>query len=321
MLFRSSINAQAVVFGAVFALAFGFLYGNFRLADRGVPSARLVFGQTVEGQPMALDRSGLLRLGLIGSLALAGMLAVSDASNWMAWISYFRAVPFGQHDPLFGRDVAFYVFRLPILSTLQQQGFLLAVVALIGCGLIYMIGGSVVAESRYGIAFWPRLRLGARARRHLTLLLTVALVLLAWGAWLDLARTLVTPGSGDTSAVVFGASYRDVHATIPVQRLKLVIASLAALLALANAVREMRGVVPLSLAAYVVVTIGGGLYGGIVQQFVVTPNEQDKEQPYIVHLINATRKAFALDAVDERELIGDAELTAKDIVEIGRAHV
>lgn len=312
--FLKSLNAQAAVFAAVFVPAFVFLYGNFRLSDRGIPSARLVFGHTVEGHSLALDRSGLLRLGLIGSLALAGMLAVSDASDWIAWASYFTAVPFGQHDPLFGRDVSFYVFRLPILLTIQQQGFVIALVTLIGCGLIYVMGGSVAAESRYGIAFWPRLRLGPRARRHLTLLLAVALILLAWGAWLDLARTLITPAGGDTSAVVFGASYRDVHATIPVLRLKLVIASLAALLALAHAVREIRGAVPLSLAAYVLVTIGGSIYGGIVQQFVVTPNEQDKEQPYIVHLINATRKAFALDGVDERELSGDAELTARDIV-------
>ena len=56
------------------------------------------------------------------------------------------------------------------------------------------------------------------------------------------------------------------------------------------------------------------MYAAFVQRFVVTPNELDKEQPYIVNNIAATRRAYALDRVEERELSGDAELTAKDII-------
>jgi len=46
----------------------------------------------------------------------------------------------------------------------------------------------------------------------------------------------------------------------------------------------------------------------------VTPNEQNREQPYIVHNIEATRRAYALDRVEARELSGDAELSAQAIV-------
>ena len=57
--------------------------------------------------------------------------------------------------------------------------------------------------------------------------------------------------------------------------------------------------------------MAGGIYAAFVQRFIVTPNEQDKEQPFIVHNIAATRRAYALDRVEERELSGDAELTAE----------
>ena len=50
-----------------------------------------------------------------------------------------------------------------------------------------------------------------------------------------------------------------------------------------------------------------------MQRFVVAPNEQVRETPYIEHNIAATRKAFALDKVEERELSGDALLTRADI--------
>jgi uncharacterized membrane protein (UPF0182 family) len=64
---------------------------------------------------------------------------------------------------------------------------------------------------------------------------------------------------------------------------------------------------------YGAVLVGGQVYGGLLQRFVVSPNEQAREAPYIEYNIAATRRAFALDAVEERELSGDAELTREDI--------
>jgi hypothetical protein len=60
---------------------------------------------------------------------------------------------------------------------------------------------------------------------------------------------------------------------------------------------------------YVLVSIGGTLYAALIQRFVVAPNEQVRETPFIVHNIAATRAAFALDQAGERELTGDARLT------------
>ena len=58
-----------------------------------------------------------------------------------------------------------------------------------------------------------------------------------------------------------------------------------------------------------------GVYAGLIQRFLVTPNEQNMEQPFIEHNIAATRRAYGLDQVEEREISGDAELTARDIIE------
>jgi uncharacterized membrane protein (UPF0182 family) len=217
-------------------------------------------------------------------------------------------------DPLLGRDVSFYVFRLPVFDAIRQQALLLTAATLIATGFFYVMGANVAAAPRYGIAFWPTLNLTPRARRHLSWLGALALALMAWGAWLDIPRTLITAASGDTSAVTFGASYADVHGTIPVLRLQLVILSLGSVLAFWNGIATQRWPVPLAIAAYIVTVLGGTVYTGFIQQFVVTPNEQEKEQPYILNNIAATRAAFALDRVDERELTGDAQLTAKDII-------
>jgi uncharacterized membrane protein (UPF0182 family) len=291
--FMKSLNTQGVVFIATFLIAYAFIYGNALIAGFGASEKRLARG---------------------AALILSVMLAVSSASNWMMWISFFKAVPFGVADPLLGRDVSFYVFRLPVFDAVRQQALLLTVATLIATGFFYVMGANVAAAPRYGIAFWPTLNLTPRARRHLSWLGALALALMAWGAWLDIPRTLITAASGDTSAVTFGASYADVHGTIPVLRLQLVILSLGSVLAFWNGIATQRWPVPLAIAAYIVTVLGGTVYTGFIQQFVVTPNEQEKEQPYILNNIAATRSAFALDRVDERELTGDAELTAKDII-------
>ncbi|MEY4093317.1 MAG: hypothetical protein RLZZ53_516, partial [Acidobacteriota bacterium] len=68
-----------------------------------------------------------------------------------------------------------------------------------------------------------------------------------------------------------------------------------------------------SAAVYVLVLLGGEAYAGILQRFFVTPNEQVYETPFMEYNIAATREAFALDRVEERELPGDATLTRQDI--------
>ena len=68
-----------------------------------------------------------------------------------------------------------------------------------------------------------------------------------------------------------------------------------------------------AVGLYLAVSLGGTAYAALVQRFVVAPNEQVKETPFILHNIEATRAAFALGDVEERELSGDAALTREDI--------
>jgi uncharacterized membrane protein (UPF0182 family) len=75
-----------------------------------------------------------------------------------------------------------------------------------------------VLEARYGVAFWPRISLAPTARRHLGLLGAAIFAILAWGAWLDIFRLVLSP-----STVVFGAAYADVYARLPFQHATIVV--------------------------------------------------------------------------------------------------
>nr|PZN87750.1 MAG: hypothetical protein DIU54_03820 [Acidobacteriota bacterium] len=311
--FLRTLNAQAVVFLISFTVSYLFLLLNLRAAQSSStpPRPRIVIGRGGDGRPIALDTNRAVSMAMPVAVIVSGVLALVNAGQWLTWLSYLHATPFGVEDPLFGRDVAYYVFELPVYQIVRRQLLLITVIALIGCALLYVFSGSFVIESTPGLGSWPRLRLIPKARRHLSLLMAFVLALLAWGAWLEIPGTLLSPSD---ARVAFGASYADVYARIPFLWAAVAVLVAGAGLSIWHGFGRRGWPLPLAIAAYFVVTLAGGLYAGAIQRLVVTPNEQEKERPFIEHNIALTRQAYALERVEERNLSGDAELTAEDII-------
>jgi uncharacterized membrane protein (UPF0182 family) len=244
------------------------------------------------------------------SAVVAFVFAASASStSWLDWLNYFHVVPFHDADPIFGKDASFFVFRMPIYDLVHDQMLAVVSFALIGAGALYVLSGSFVLEPRFGVAFWPRVRLMAGARRHLAILVGAIFGLMAWGAWLDRFRLLLTPAT-----VLFGAGYADIHARLPILWITIVVLIAGALVSIASGFGRRTWPVIAAVAAYFAISITGGVYADIVQRFSVAPNGPEKEQPYIQNNIAATRRAYAIDTVDEKALTGDASLTAGDIV-------
>ena len=70
----------------------------------------------------------------------------------------------------------------------------------------------------------------------------------------------------------------------------------------------MRGFVVTLIGLGAASLILGDIYPGMVQRYVVEPNELERERPFIEHHIQATLAAYGLADVDEREYPGDADL-------------
>src|SRR5262249_45688742 len=153
-----------------------------------------------------------------------------------------------------------------------------AVVAfsLIGCGVLYVLSGSFVLEPRFGVALWPKLRLMPGARRHLAILVATLFGLMAWGAWLDRFRLLLTPAT-----VLFGAGYADLHARLPIQWITITVLVIGALVSILSGFSRRTWPIFAAAATYLAISITGGVYADIVQRFSVAPNGPEKEQPYI----------------------------------------
>jgi hypothetical protein len=293
------LGLGAVVGLAVFAvvatslkLAIRFSGGTMRPIRLGEP-----------GRAVELDLGKAVARMAWPVAALVGLLAgLAGSGLWRRWLMASHGQAFGERDPLFGRDVGFYVFELPFLDALYTAAFWTLLVTLVlTAGMYAGRGGLGLAEGR------PRADRAARV--HLSLLGSLLFLVLAYGAWLSSAHLVLSQGG-----LVAGAGYTDVHARLPLLRAHLGVAILGAVLVAVSAFRRRLLLLWAALGLYAAVGIlGRGLYPGIIQKYVVEPNELERERPYIEREIEATRSAFGLAGAAERELSGELALTRENV--------
>jgi len=300
--FLTMIRAQGTLFTITFAIAALWLTVNLRFALRAVGDLRPVF-TTREGIELPLPGRQQLRMLVSGlAVVIAALIGFFASSRWETWLAWRNAVPFGQADPILARDASFYVFALPFYQLVRGIAQGLVLLAAIGAGALYFVSGSLT--SRFGVMPW----MTPAARKHLSLLAAAFLLILAFGAWLNQAAHLVEP-----SGVIYGPGYADVYGRMPAALILAVVCVIGAALAALQAFTPRNWPIPLAVGLYLLGAIGGEVYSTVLQRFVVTPNEQTRETPFIQHNIDATRRAYGLDRVESRELSGEALLSPADV--------
>ncbi len=300
----STVLKTQVASGLIFGLAFFLvLYANAVLARRLGPRDVLVVVDDSLGLPSQEILEPYLRaLVLPVSLVFALIAGWQAAGKWDLFLRALNAIPFGKADPLFGQDVGFYVFWLPVLKYLYGEGMVLL-------GLVMLATAGVYLCNR-GLRITPQGPwLAPGARRHLLALAALLLLLKAYGYRLDMYGLLYSQ-----RAVAFGAGYADVNAQLPVLKALAVLSVVAALLALATGfTRSWRPFLGGVGALVALAILGGGIYPTLIQKFRVVPNEIVKERPYIDLNIKYTRMAYGLDNIQEREFPAEERLTAADL--------
>lgn len=283
--------------GTLFAL---FLFINIRLAARATPGDVLEEVEDPLGLPSRLIVEPLYQRFLIPGALLMGFLgALQGASQWEAVIQYLNTQPFGSQDPVFGRDIGFYVFQLPVLNLLYSW-------ALVGTGLTLLLSAATYVLHR-GVQLTPQgLRVSNAARGHLLGLGALLLVIKAAGYHLDAFALVLSP-----QGVVFGAGYVDLYAQLPALRVLTVLALVAAALCLFQMGRQ--GFRPVLIGVGVLVAaniLGLGVYPNLLQRLRVSPNELVAERPYIEQNIKFTRQAYGLDRIKEVDFPAEESFTA-----------
>jgi uncharacterized membrane protein (UPF0182 family) len=249
------------------------------------------------------DISRPVGIVLVAVALLGGLFsAFAWGGNWQTLLLFFNGGEFGATDAAFGRDIGFYIFDLPFWRFVQ--GWVVLALAVI-TGLT--VAAYAVSATRWSFHFT------APVRAHISLLGAGLLVAIAAGYQLDMAELVYsTRGIGGT---VQAAMYTDMNAQVPAYLILTGVALVSAGLLLANIWFKTLWLIGLAAGAWIVLSIVvGGFYPGVVQRFSVEPNELERERVYLERHLAATREAFDLEAIEERDFTGEQRLT-RDLFE------
>lgn len=299
-IFVRRFRAILSLFTAGFVFTLTVLLGNWMMARRRAMREAAPFNQ------QTLGSTTILWLIIAAGVFLAFLFASGAAGQWEQVLVYLNAQPFGTSEPIFGRDIGFYIFALPVLRFAQGWLLTLLLVTLIGLVPIYALPN--LPDIQRGV--WRPFRSKA-FRQHVSLVAGLLLLVWAAGYILDAFGLLYSP-----RGVAFGASYVDMRAGIWALRLQFIFLVLTAAALFYNVFRPSPRLPLIPAALWLAATlVVGGLLPGLLQRYVVEPNELTLEEPYIANNIAFTRSAFNLDRIETTPFGRTSSLSPEDLLE------
>lgn len=287
------------------------------------------FRKIVSHEITNAKRLNFITVGI--SVVFAGVVSGYFVKElWFEFLEFVNGKDFNIKDPLFGLDVSFYIFRLDFLSRLDTMmiGFvvLFFVVTLIYYTVLLIVHSPDVFEEDEAVPLGESenrtfsLKSRRISRSNIYQLFQIASVQLSimgivfflmLGAYFMLAQfDLLHAHTG----VVYGAGFTDVHVTLWVYRLLMLLSLVGALLVI-PAVRKRSvkriAAIPAVMIAVYVLGIGAA---ALVQNVIVAPDEISKESEYLANNIEYTQYAYDIDDVESVDFAAESNLTAGDII-------
>ena len=277
--FRARILLWLIAFGVAAGLT---LLNNFLGLGTAVRTSKMV----KEGRRI------LFWIGLgVSILAPIIFASIFQSQFWEEYLKAVHSSTTGISDPIFGLDVGYFMFQRPFYMGIVSAALTYLALLTGAQALLYMMIGLLPGNRA--------------ARIHTGSLVSILLLLAAY-----LHRFRVEGIVYSQRGALFGAGYTDVNVMIPYYRILIGILVVSAALTLIFSIRKRFSYLALSgLALYLLTVIAGSAAAGLVQAYVVSPNEISRESEYIAYNIEFTRRAFGLDNITEMEFSAEATLS------------
>src|SRR6516162_9338774 len=312
-IFRTIIVAEAEVFIAVFITTAIILLVNGSLAFRFAQSEWTQHRAEFESRPTSVStlpevleftRYKLPWPGVIvfGACVLAALVAWGEVDNWRVLLQFLYQAPYGASDPIYGKDIGFYLFSLPAYIAIKNWMLLTLFLSALFAGAVYWVHGHIAYDAQ-------RRAMSSTAIAHGSVLLALFFAVKAWSYGPD--RYLLLYGD---NGVVVGASYTDVHLMLPILWILVGLSIVAAIAAGGNT--RARGY---RLPAAAVLLVFGSSFvlstivSGLFQRLVVNPDELQREKPYIEHNIAFTQQAYNLRQITAKPFPAEQNLNLKTL--------
>jgi uncharacterized membrane protein (UPF0182 family) len=246
--------------------------------------------QTVDNYYPGLNKETILLPGLLISAVLAFLLTAGSNLDWTVIQQFLHPVRTGSLDPIFHRDLGYYLFAFPFYRNLYHTVLATTFLSLVGVTAVYVLTKAIWRYDK----FWE---LKPAAKFHLTVLTTLFLLTKLWGYQLNRFDLLY-----QESTRLTGVTYTAAHANLPVIQILTWVVVAIIILAWINLGRKSNKLILAGLGSWIVLSaILGLFYPGIFHYLFVKPNEQEVEIPYLQKHIQFTRQAYQLDRIQNRD--------------------
>jgi len=284
--------AAAIIFAALFL-------GNLALAARLSPIRGTHFWPwNIAQRPQPIHKWSII----LGTALLSIIFGLVAQGNWELLLRFFNGQPFGVTDPVFGREIAFYVFSLPFFQWLKGWFTAALIITFIAVAVVYFL-----SYKGYNLKF----DFARPVLFHGGGLAMAILGLFAWGYWLGIWELVFSK-----RGVVFGASYADMHAQLPAQWILFSVVIVCIAVILASILRRKLRWILYAIGGWIAaIIIVGVIFPSLVQRFQVQPSELTTEKPYIEYNIQFTREAFALSQVEEESFPAEKAPSYQDVAQ------
>lgn len=253
----------------------------------------------------------------LGLSFILSLIFVQDI--WYEFLIFMNKTPFGINDPIFAKDIGFYIFSLPLLNKLYSLA--MVVIFIFAAATVLFNLYSFVTTKTPNDQFDANVRpihtsrdiyrnILSAASKQLMFLGGLFFLLLAGGFYLRTFDLLYSPRS-----IAYGAGYTDVNITLPSYYIYIAICIVTAILLILSRNKKSIKLAAFGPLLLVVAMVASGVISTMVQNVIVAPNEIVKEEKYLQNNINYTNYAYNLDKVQEREYPVNQELTREDIEE------
>ncbi|MDL2328341.1 UPF0182 family protein [Desulfosarcina sp. OttesenSCG-928-A07] len=292
-----------IVFTVVFAV-------NFWIASRFIGFINQKKNGEKRRDLIRLLHRETMRLYRPLSLLMAFPVAITMFQNWEAALMFLFGEASGVTDPVLGKDISFYLFRLPVYHMLQQGVLLVSIILLIGVSFLYWYAHRLLAAEDQAL---PR-----GARIHISILGLATVMILCWGILLERFDMLYT---ATNAPVFFGPGYAEMRVILPFIWLSVIflMATGIALIYSANRKTGWRFVFIFGLFFVMsFIAKNADFFAQNIRTYIVMPNQMARERNYIEAHMRATLSAFGLDQVKPIEFkpkpVTDFDSTAPDLV-------
>ena len=253
---------------------------------------------------------------IVFALILSIGIALRGSSQWDLVLRYFHQQPFGSKDPIFDKDIGFFVFSLPFYMFAQNGLIVLFVFSGLLTILWHLKNGAIkitninefIQTERKQIII-PKITIAPEAIKQLVFFGCIIVLLLAWGYRLKMFTLLYS-----TQGAAFGAGYTDIHVRLLAFWALVFVSLVFALVLFSNIFRPRIKLIMISGGVWIgAILLFSTIIPVLVQKIVVKPNELSKESPYIAHNIHYTRDAYNLNKIKEVSFPVIDKLTVQDI--------